>query len=221
MEAARASAATKDNVDSYFEELNAVVNKYHLGDKPQCIFNIDEKGINTDHRPSDVVGDKSTTIQSVTSGRSQTVTVIAGGNAMGTYIPPFFIFPGQRMREELFQGGLPGTDGDVSISGWSNTEIFKRYMQEHFMKYIPNGNAENPVLVIYDGHISHMSIELIEWAREHHIVIQLLPAPCSHFLQPLDVACFGPFEKVYNRECQRILVDWLQEVIYVLWHPIF
>jgi hypothetical protein len=49
----------------------------------------------------------------------------------------------------LLQGGLPGTDGDVSV--WSNTEIFKRYMQEHFMKCIPNGNAENPVLVIYDG----------------------------------------------------------------------
>jgi hypothetical protein len=40
---------------------------------------------------------------------------------MGTYIPPFVIFPGQRMREELLQGGLPGTDGDVSVSGWSNT----------------------------------------------------------------------------------------------------
>ena len=64
LEAARASAATKD-VDSYFEELNAVINKYHLGDKPQCIFNIDEKGINTDHRPSGVVRDRNTTIQSV------------------------------------------------------------------------------------------------------------------------------------------------------------
>ena len=97
LEAARASAATKD-VDSYFEELNAVINKYHLGDKPQCIFNIDEKGINTDHRPSGVVRDRNTTIQSVTSGRSQTFTLITGGNAMGTYIPPFFIFPGQRTR---------------------------------------------------------------------------------------------------------------------------
>jgi hypothetical protein len=46
LEAARASAATKDKVDSYFEELNAGINKYHLGDKPQCIFNIDEKVIN-------------------------------------------------------------------------------------------------------------------------------------------------------------------------------
>jgi hypothetical protein len=64
---------------------------------------------------------KVSTIQYVTSGRSQTVTLIAGGNAMGTYIPPFVIFPGQRMREELLQGGLPGTDGDVSVSGWSNT----------------------------------------------------------------------------------------------------
>jgi hypothetical protein len=46
VEAARASAVTKDKVESYFEELHAGINKYHLGDKPQCIFNIDEKGIN-------------------------------------------------------------------------------------------------------------------------------------------------------------------------------
>lgn len=70
LEVARASTATKDKVDSYFEELNAAINKYHLGDKPQCIFLIDENGINTYHRPSDVVGDRNT-IQSVTSGRSQ------------------------------------------------------------------------------------------------------------------------------------------------------
>jgi hypothetical protein len=62
--------------------------------------------------------------------------------------------------------------------------------------------------VIYDGHISHVSIELIEWAREHHIVIQLLPAHCSHFLQPLDVACFGPFEKVYKRMSETYARDY-------------
>jgi hypothetical protein len=47
-----------------------------------------------------------------------------------------FSYSQDREREELLQGGLPGTNGDVSVSGWSNTEIFKRYMHEHFMKYI-------------------------------------------------------------------------------------
>ena len=46
LEAARASVATKDTVDSYFVELNAAINKYYICDKPQCILNIDEKGIN-------------------------------------------------------------------------------------------------------------------------------------------------------------------------------
>ncbi|CAC5411721.1 unnamed protein product [Mytilus coruscus] len=173
LEAFRAKSATKEKVDSYFEELKNVLDKYDLSRKPHCIFNIDEKGFNTEHKPSDVVGDKKSTIQSVTSGRSQTVTVIAGGNAIGTHIPPFFVFPGKRMLTELLSGGMLGTDGGVSDSGLSNTELFLRYMQEHFIEYVPSYNADNPILVIYDGHASHVSIGLLEWARGNHIIIQL------------------------------------------------
>ncbi|CAC5413063.1 unnamed protein product [Mytilus coruscus] len=119
LEASRAKSATKEKVGSYFEELKNVLDKYDLSRKPHCIFNIDENGFNTEHKPSDVVGvgDEKSTIQSVTSGRSQTVTVIAGGNAIGTHIPPFFVFPGKRMLTELLSGGMPGTVGGVSDSG--------------------------------------------------------------------------------------------------------
>ncbi|CAC5407979.1 EEA1 [Mytilus coruscus] len=50
------------------------------------------------------------------------------------------------MLTELLSGGMPGTDGRVSDSGWSNTELFLRYMQEHFIKYVPSCNADNPIL---------------------------------------------------------------------------
>ncbi|CAC5363508.1 unnamed protein product [Mytilus coruscus] len=139
-------SATKEKVEIYFEELKNVHYKYDLSRKPHCIFNFDEKGFNAEHKPSDVIGDKKSTTQSITSGRSQTVTVFAVENAI-----------------------------------------------------------DNPMLVIYDGHASHVSIELLEWARCIHIIIQLFPANCSHFLQPLDVACFGPKQKIYSKECQTYM----------------
>lgn len=47
------------------------------------------------------------------------------------------------MREELLVDGTPARDG---------TEIFMKYMKEHFIKFIPARDAEKPILVIFDGH---------------------------------------------------------------------
>jgi hypothetical protein len=55
------------------------------------------------------------------------------------------------------------------------------------------------LLLIFDGHKSHISVDLIDWAKEQKIILFILPAHTSHILQPLDVACFGPFQKIYNK----------------------
>jgi hypothetical protein len=56
---------------------------------------------------------------------------------------------------------------------------------------------------LYDGHRSHISVTVIEWAQAHNIVIFVLPPHTSHVTQPLDVAVFGPFRKFYNQSVQR------------------
>ena len=149
------------------------------------------------HTPPKVVSSSEDVPVSVTLPRSCTTTVIGCGNAIGNAIPPYFIFKGQRMREELLDGCLPGTAGTVSNSGWSNSEIFKNYLSEHFLRYCIQPTAEKPVLILYDGHKSHVSVSLSEWARQRHLILFVLPAHTSHILQPMDVGCFGPFEKIY------------------------
>lgn len=39
--------------------------------------------------------------------------VIAGGNAIGTHMPPFFVFSCKRMLSELLSSEMPETDGGV------------------------------------------------------------------------------------------------------------
>ena len=43
----RAKAASTECVSNYFTELDKILTKYNLKDKPQNIYNVDEKGINT------------------------------------------------------------------------------------------------------------------------------------------------------------------------------
>jgi len=127
--------------------------------------------------------------------------LIGGANAMGNQVPPFFVFPGKRMLPELLQGASTGATGVVSETGWSNTDIFSQYMREHLVKYLPTHNVKSPVLVLYDGHKSHISLPLVQWAKENHIILFVLPPHCSHLLQPLDISCFGPFEVSWNSTC--------------------
>ena len=65
--------------------------------------------------------------------RTKIATEIGAGIAVGSHVPPFFIFPGQRMMPEIMKGQTPGAAGTVitCTSGWSNAEVFREYLQAH------------------------------------------------------------------------------------------
>ena len=108
------------------------------------------------------------------------------------------------MNAELMKGKSPGADGTVSETGWSNQAIFRYYLMSYFVKYIP-GHDNQKVLLILDGHKSHVSVGLCEWARDNGIIFFFLPPHTSHILQPLDVSCYGPFQRIFNNECHKLM----------------
>ena len=72
-------------------------------------------------------------------------------------------------------------------------EIFRCYL-EHIVKHTQS-SKENPILILLDGHSSHTtSLDVLEYASEHGIVMVCLPPHTTHKLQPLDVAFFKPFQ---------------------------
>ncbi|XP_045213286.2 uncharacterized protein LOC123564072 [Mercenaria mercenaria] len=173
-------------------------------DKPHLIYNFDEKGIQTEHRPPKVlsVGE---TVPAISSARSSITTLLGCGNALGTQIPPYFIFKGQRMYDELLAGSSHGASGTITESGWSNTQVFLKYLDEHFLKFMQRSSPDQPVLLILDGHRSHVNVSVLDWAKQHNVILSILPAHTSHILQPLDVGCFGPLQRIYNSECHKFL----------------
>ena len=50
------------------------------------------------------------------------------------------------------------------------------------------------MLLIQDGHSSHISLELIEVASKNNIHLLCLPAHTTHVQQPLDVGVFSSFK---------------------------
>ena len=211
----RAKSSTSRLVSNYFDELKAILVKYGLEGKGDRIYNVDEAGFNCEHKPVKVVARKSSRRpQFITSPRSALTTLITCGNAAGDSLPPFIIYKGKKVMEQLRKGGLPGTRVEISDSGWSNSSLFETFLKSHFTPYVNARRKEGePVILIYDGHKSHVSIPVIKHARANNIILFVLPAHTSHFLQPLDVGVFSPMKAYYNGACSRYLREHPGEVI--------
>ena len=54
LEIQRAKATSLDCVTYYYDELNQILTKYDLHDKPERLYNVDEKGLSTSHKPPGV-----------------------------------------------------------------------------------------------------------------------------------------------------------------------
>ena len=202
----RARAASKDSIDTYYAELDRILTDYNLKDKPECIYSVDEICVKTGvGKVVNTVAPKGSKAQTVTSERGESVTVIGCGNAGGASIPPYLVFPGKVMFPELLKGATPGCDGTVGLTdkGYSNADVFSAYFKSHFFKYVQERDPDQHVLLLYDGHRSHISLSLIEWAKQNKMILFVLPPNTSHILQPIDVGCFGPFEGLYQAEVEK------------------
>ena len=206
LQMSRAKSASKESIDNYFRELGIVLQQNDLMESPARIFNIDETGISLEHASPKIVCAAESNPQAVTSARSSNVTIIAGANAIGNHIPPFYIFPGKRWCDDFLTGAPAGSAGKMSESRWSNTGIFEYYVTNHLAKHvkITENNAQN-TLILYDGHKFHISLTLTEWAKQRNVILFVLSPHTCHITQPLDVGVFGPLKCLYNRECQAYL----------------
>jgi hypothetical protein len=58
-------------------------------------------------------------------------------------------------------------------------------------------------MLILDGHNSHLTFGFLDYAFKNRILVLCLPSHTTDFLQPLDVALFGPLQHAYAQEVNR------------------
>ena len=64
------------------------------------------------------------------------------------------------------------------------------------------------MLLIFDGHLTHVSISVIEKAIEENIILIKLLSHVTDKLQPLDVSCFGPLKRLWEKTLNRWINDY-------------
>jgi hypothetical protein len=72
----------------------------------------------------------------------------------------------------------------------------------YFIELVRGSGSMSPShrhLLILDGHILHVSVEVVQEARAAGLDLLTLPSHTSHVLQPLDVSIFKPFKQFFHQ----------------------
>ena len=89
-----------------------------------------------------------------------------------------------------------------SESGWIDSELFVVWVRKLFLKYAV---SQRPILLLTDGHKSHIKIEVIDLCRSNNdVIIFCLPPHTTHALQPLDVAVFKSLKDVFSKTVRAL-----------------
>lgn len=189
----RSMAFNKPVVDNFFIKYTSVLEKYQF--TAENIWNLDETGITTVMRPVKVVSTKGKKqVGQIASGeRGVLVTFVGIINAIGTSLPPIFVYPRTRNPSQYLSEGSPtGCIALGSKSGWMMAHLFPEVLK-HIVNHV-RCSVNNMILLLIDNHESHLSVEAIRYCKANGIVLISFPPHTTHRLQPLDVGIYAPFK---------------------------
>lgn len=199
---ARAQKLNPFIVEDHFTKLQNILTEMDIIDKPERIYNIDEKGCRLClHSEQMVLAQKGARrVHIVGNEHGENVTIVSCGNALGSAIPPVILFKGKRMKPEWNDGLPPGSEIIMTPKGSMTTASFCSWI-DHFGKYKTAG----PCLLIFDGAKSHLDYSIVEKADQYDITLYCLPSNTTHELQPMDKSVFRAFEYHWNDEVLKYL----------------
>ena len=113
------------------------------------------------------------------------------------------MFKGKNFYGDYCQLESPNLVFNTSESGWVETAQFQEWFYKVFIQHVEKING--PKILVFDGHLSHVSLQVIEQAKACNVHIILLPPHTTHFLQPLDVV-FQTVKKEWRKVLQEHLV---------------
>ena len=109
--------------------------------------------------------------------------------------------------KKSFPGGAYHFDGPDdalyarSESGWIDSELFLVWLRRLFLKHVVQ---QRPVLLITDGHKSHMTLDVIDTCHDNNVVLFCLPPHTTHALQPLDVSVFKSLKDTFSKAARAM-----------------
>uniref|UniRef100_A0A183SP48 HTH psq-type domain-containing protein n=1 Tax=Schistocephalus solidus TaxID=70667 RepID=A0A183SP48_SCHSO len=166
----KSKGVSGDAIQAYFEQLDKVLTKYGIKDKPEHMWIVDEVSISCENQPPRILPIGIQRSQSA-SYWNPTVAMIGAASAAGEKIPPFLIYRGESITTKMMEGAVRGTKFANSPSAWVNSDAFIQWFLKHFRPIV----SKRPLILLYDGHLQFVSVRVLERAREDGVLLFPLP----------------------------------------------
>ena len=95
-------------IGSYYGNLQKILDKYELQDKPQFVYNEWDWYPTRAQTAKGVIATVNSKPHAIPSPISTATTVIVCPNAVENAIPPYFVFKEKRFNPNLLKGARPG-----------------------------------------------------------------------------------------------------------------
>lgn len=204
--AVNAHAPTRATVDKWFKSLADAITELKLWDLSEeellaSIVNADETGIDSvDPKNVKVMGNPHKySPLAVAQTSHDHITMVGICDAAGNRAPAFLIMTGKgsplnlRNCTERMSDTPRNTAWACTDNGWITGQAWITVLE--YIVGFKKPTAERPILLLVDCHSTRYDTKALEWARQHHCHILLLPPNSTAILQPLDVAVFSAFKK--------------------------
>ncbi|CAF4577015.1 unnamed protein product, partial [Rotaria sp. Silwood2] len=199
LENLRSISCTQLVVDRWFGHLREVLSELNLFNRSEAIYNVDESAFGDDPGRKQVImkrNSKFATCIQGGSGKSYTTLLICI-SASGKFLPPYIIYRAQRLYDLWIpRNGFPGARYNTTSSGWSEEPIFFDWLCNQFVPAVKM--VKRPVLLLMDGHHSHLSTRIIKYSMDHGIHLECLPPHTTNILQPLDVLTLSKIKRSWR-----------------------
>ncbi|CAG8432881.1 4710_t:CDS:2 [Diversispora eburnea] len=186
-------------INDYFKKLQIIIQEHSL--TADCIWNMDETGFALSPKIQKVLSKKGARqVHKISHGNvNDHISVAPTILAAGEYVPPLIIYKCIHMIPGLLTGAPAGSVMGFTDSGYMKENLFQMYIN-HFINLIP---PVCPVLLIFDGHKSHVNYLSVNFCHENGILLFTLPPHTTHILQPSEIP-FAKLKKEYSKRCDEL-----------------
>ena len=204
LEKARAKMDNPNVLGDFFDKLEAAIREHEV--VAANIYNMDETKV--EGRPPRTLARRGArSAVALADSPLPHITVVACVNADGSNImPPLVINKGANILEGWTNPAteLPGTTYAATANGWMERSTFDGWFAKFVLhveghRGVDANGQPLAVILILDGHDSHISLEAVLVAESKRIVLIQLPAHTSHRTQPLDVGCFASWHRKFGQ----------------------
>ena len=194
----RAEGLTKETVEKFFDLYEKVLRENNLMNSPERIYNLDETALNTDPRSSTVLvrrTSKTSYLKSASGGKA-CYTALFCCSVTGNYVCPMIIYrsSGCGLVSSWAEGGPSDCLYSCTERGWMMDVVLENWLQ----KFATVIDTSKPILLIMEGHNSHITYAASKFCHDHNIILLCLAPQTTHALQPLDVGIFKAMKNTWR-----------------------